>query len=107
MVIQVQFYDERVNVMWQEKAWADEPVSLQYIQNFNQQVMHLCGPPQPNGVRSPKIALQLDNLNTQNTSLIREFCWNNHIFILNTPENCTDVRVLIDRHLGKRIKGYM
>jgi len=69
--------------------------------------MHLCGPPKPNGVRSPKIALQLDNLNTQNTPLIRKFCWNNDIYILNTPENCTDVRTLVDRHLGKRIKGYM
>ena len=56
------FYDERVDVMWQEKAWADEHVSLQYLHNFNQQVMHLCGPPKPNGVRSPKIALQFDNL---------------------------------------------
>ena len=78
------FYDDRVDVMWQEKAWADETVSLQYLQNFNQQVMHLCGPPKPNGVRTPKIAVQLDNLNTQNTPLIREFCWNNDIFILNT-----------------------
>ena len=42
------FYDDRVDVMWQEKAWADETVSLQYLQNFNQQVMHLCGPPKPN-----------------------------------------------------------
>ena len=100
------FYDERVNVMWQEKAWADESVSLQYLQDLNQEVMHLCGPPKPNGVRSLKVALQMDNLNTQNTPLIREFCWNNDIFILNTAKDCTDVSALIDRHLRKRIKGY-
>ena len=51
------FYDERVNVMWKEKAWTNESVSLQYLQNFNQQVMHLYGPSKLDGVRSPKIAL--------------------------------------------------
>ena len=34
-----EFYDKRVDVMWQEKAWADEIVSTQYLENFNQQVM--------------------------------------------------------------------
>jgi len=68
------FYDECVNVMWQENACADESVSLQYHQDFNQEVMHLCVSPKPNGVRSPKIALQMDNPNTQNKPLIREFC---------------------------------
>ena len=56
--------------------------------------MHLCGPLKPHRVRTPRIAVQLDNLNTQNTPLVRKFCSNNDIFILNTSENCTDVRAL-------------
>ena len=101
-----EFYDERVDVMWQEKAWADEIVSTQYLENFNEQVMYLRSKPK-RGYVEKKILVQMDNLDSQNTPNIRDFCWNNDIFILNTPENCTDLRALVDHHLGKLIKQGM
>ena len=92
--------------MWQEKAWADEIVSTQYLENFNEQVMHLRSKPK-RGYVEKKILVQVDNLDSQNTPNIRDFCWNDDIFILNTPENCTDLRALVDHHLGKLIKQGM
>lgn len=94
------FYASGVDVMWQKKAWADRNVSLAYIKKFNQQVMLLCGPENDDGILTPNIGLQMDNLKSQNVEEIRQFCWDNEIFVVNTPEDCTDLRAMIQKNSG-------
>jgi len=55
----------------------------------------------------PFIILKQDNLGTQNTTPYRIECIAEDIFLLNTPENCTDCVQLIDHELGRRFKNYI
>ena len=106
-----EFYDDSVDVMWDPKAWASQPISKQWFEKFIEQTEHLKGPQvdydMDDAIRTPKIAVQADNLSCQNVEDIREMCWNEEIFIVNTPANCTDCTAVIDDGPGKLIKGDM
>ena len=68
------FYDPRVLVAWQEKAWADEPFCLEYIKKFHNLTKSTLGSKQK--LRS----LQQDNLSAQCTDDIKSFAFKKIFF---------------------------
>ena len=96
-----EWYDERVIVMWDEKAWFSKPVAIQWFELFEESTRSL-----RKGInKTPSITIQQDNLGTQNIREIKKFTWEHGMFITNTPEDCTDAVALVDHHLGRRVKG--
>ena len=95
-----EWYDDRVVVMWDPKAWFSQDVAYQWYEKFIESTHDL----RKDLKRDPSIVVQQDNLETQNVREIKKLTWEHGIFITNTSEDCTDVLALIDHHLGVRIK---
>ena len=95
------FYDNRVDVMWDPKAWMSEDCAEQWFEKFFDNTESL----RKEIGKNPSIVMQVDNLATQNVEEIKKMCWVENVFIVNTPPNCTDLVALIDHHVGINLKN--
>lgn len=93
-------YDDRVLVYFQKKAWCDENVALAYLHDFHEETEKYF----QGDEHVEYIALQQDNLAAQNTQQCRQYAFVNDIFLINTPEDCTDVVAVVDAGPGWFLK---
>ena len=82
-----------ITVRWQEKAWADEGIMLDYLADFREATMHL-----------GEVLLGMDNHGSQRTPNCEIFMELYHIHAAYTPANCTDCCSPVDHHVGKTLK---
>jgi hypothetical protein len=80
-------------IRFQKKAWADEGVILDYLQDFREDTQHL-----------GEVLLGMDRHGSQKTPLVREFMEYMDIFPLYTPPECTDVISPCDHHIGRHLQ---
>ena len=82
-----------VRVRFQSKAWADEGVVLDYLNDFRKDTKHL-----------GEVMLGMDNHGSQQTPLCRAFMEYLRIVPVYTPANCTDVVSPCDHHVGRDLQ---
>lgn len=82
-----------VRVRFQSKAWADEGVILDYLQDFRRDTKDL-----------GEVMLGMDNHGSQQTPLCRTFMDYLNIVPVYTPANCTDVVSPCDHHVGRDLQ---
>jgi hypothetical protein len=89
------FYKEypNVKVRWQPKAWADEPICIDYIVDLREHTVDK-GP----------IALIMDNHSAQSTPRLQNIMTHFDINYVYTPAGCTDCVSPIDRNVGHWLK---
>ena len=82
-----------ITVRWQDKAWANECVILDYLMDFREATMHL-----------GEVLLGMDNHGSQRTPACETFMELFRIVAAFTPANCTDCCSPVDHHVGKLLK---
>ena len=82
-----------IRVRFQKKAWADEGVILDYLQDFRADTADV-----------GEALLGMDRHGSQKTPLVREFMSYMEIFPLYTPPECTDVISPCDHHIGRHLQ---
>ena len=82
-----------VIVRFNQKAWADESIIIDYLVDFREQTAHL-----------GEVLLGMDNHGSQVTFLSR--CIMEYLAIVPafTPANCTDCVSPVDHHVGQTLK---
>jgi len=90
-------YESLPNVIirWQEKAWCDEGIALDYLTSFREQTLDL---------GHGEVLLGMDNHTSQSTPYCRQFMWWMCIVPAFTPPNCTDSLSPVDHNVGQNIK---
>ena len=88
-------YDSLQNVVvrFQENAWADERVAMQYLETFRESTLH-----------QGEVLLGMDNHGAQSTALCREFMAHMGIVPAYTPANCTDCVSPVDKNVAETLK---
>jgi len=82
-----------VQVRWQNKAWADHRVCLDYLLDFRTQTLS-----------KGHVALFMDNHGSQQTPLMRVLMHALDVEYVFTPANCTDAVSPVDRNVGQALK---
>ena len=84
-----EFYDKRVDVMWDPKAWFSKEVCFQWFERFVEQTSDL----RKRINKSPAITIQQDNLSTQNMRPIKMLTWENDKYMYKTLQK--NVKILL------------
>jgi hypothetical protein len=82
-----------IKVRWQSKAWADEPICIDYIVDLREHT-----------IDKGSIALIMDNHSAQSTPRIQNIMQHFEINYVYTPAGCTDCVSPIDRNVGQWLK---
>ena len=82
-----------VKVRWQDKAWCDEQIAMEYLESFREQTLD-----------DGEVLLGMDNHSSQSTPQCRAFMDLMGIVPVFTPSNCTDCVSPVDRNVGQAIK---
>jgi hypothetical protein len=82
-----------VTIRWQKKAWADERISLDWLEAFREQT-----------VEQGEVLLGMDGHGSQTTERCMTFMQEMGIVCAKTPPNCTDCVSPVDRNVGQAIK---
>ena len=89
----MEHYDRRVDVLYQEKGWADDVTSVASMKLIGTQV---CG---------PESIMFLDNLHGHRCSEYEEAAEIFDINLFFTPADCTDICAVNDHHIGKMVQS--
>ena len=82
-----------IRVRFQDKAWADEGVILDYLCDFRRDTQDV-----------GEVMLGMDNHGSQQTPLCRALMEYLHMVPVYTPPNCTDVVSPCDHHVGRHLQ---
>jgi hypothetical protein len=82
-----------VVIRFQDSAWADERISMQYLETFRQAT-----------IDQGEVLLGMDNHGAQSTPLCREFMAQMGIVPAYTPANCTDCVSPVDKNVAETLK---
>ena len=89
-----------ITVLWQQKAWADRRVMMDWLGTFNEDIG---GDP----ATREEVMLGMDQHGSQMVDEFLEGMQESNIYGVYTPVNCTDVAAPIDHHVGARMKQKM
>lgn len=84
---------KNVTVRFQQKAWSDTGVTLDYMEDFRAQTL-----------QRGEVLLGMDNHGAQRVPAVLKFMELMSIIPAYTPANCTDCTSPVDRHVGQAIK---
>ena len=95
-------YDPRVDVLFQENAWADCDIMDCWGELFQKQT-------RPDSDENPKFfrIVGLDNLNSQSTADFQMTLKSWGVKLVYTPEDCTDLCAVVDDEIGDFLKSVM
>jgi hypothetical protein len=85
-----------LQVYFQPNAWADEEVSLSWLDEFHKDTEHL-----------GEVLLGMDNHGAQQTDVFRARMKKYNVVPAYTPAECTDIVSPSDHHVGARLKKYI
>lgn len=86
-------YDRRVDVLFQENAWADDVTSVASLELFSNQILE-----------SEESILFLDNLHGHRCKEYKSLAKKSSIIPFYTPPDSTDLCAVNDHHIGKMVK---
>jgi hypothetical protein len=84
---------DNINIRWQKKAWADERITLEYLEAFRVATLD-----------QGEVLLGMDNHGAQATPVCRAFFKLLGIQPVFTPANSTDCTSPVDHHVGQSLK---
>ena len=90
-------YPDGVRVYFQPKAWVDTPVMKCIVDDFLHDI---------DGVEG-EVMYGMDNLGSHHNTGIKETLYDNNVYPVYTPSQCTDVVAPVDHHIGAWMKQCM